>query len=47
LRVQVNFQQRFGPSMLAAVMTLSTGLSTIDAAYAPVARADEEEVSHT
>lgn len=35
---------RLAPSMLAALMTLSTGFATVDAVYAPAARADEEEV---
>jgi len=35
---------RLAPSMLAALVTLSTGFATVDAVYAPAARADEEEV---
>lgn len=39
---QVSFTERLAPSVLAAIMAVS-GATAIDAVYAPVARADDEE----
>lgn len=44
LQAQPSLVDRVAPSMLAALVTLSTGFTTFDASFAPPARADEEEV---